>query len=177
MRVRLNVDGTGQARVRTGIGYLDHMVVALATHAVFDITLHAKGDLVHHITEDVAIALGTALSRALGNREGIYRFGAGLAPMDDALAWASVDLVRRPYCAVDLHLDKEGVEDLPREDLMHFLRSFAFGAEATVHVGVQYGENDHHKSEAAFKALALALRQAVARDPRRRTTPSAKGVM
>jgi len=142
-----------------------------------NIQVEASGDLVHHVVEDVAIALGEAISEALGTRNGIIRFGYALVPMDEALALASVDLVRRSHSSVDLKITRPLVENLPSEDLTHFLTSLAASLEATLHVKVQYGENDHHKVEAAFKALALSLRQACAVDTRRSGAPSSKGAL
>ena len=132
-----------------------------------DVTVKAKGDLQHHIVEDVAITLGKAISQALGDRVGIRRFGDAIVPMDDGLALAAVDLVKRPYSVVDLKLQRVMLEDAPREDLEHFFGSIAQALEATVHVKVLEGSNDHHKFEAAVKAFALALREAIAPDPRR----------
>jgi imidazoleglycerol-phosphate dehydratase len=149
----------------------------LATHSLIDITAKVKGDLKHHATEDLAICLGEALSKALGNREGISRFGYAAVPMDCSLAFAAVDLVKRPYAKVDLKLRGKKIEDMPTEDIYHFLETLTTALSANVHVWVEYGSNDHHKAEAAFKALALSLRQAVALDPRRKGVPSSKGVI
>jgi len=179
VRVRLD-DGTGKSDAKTGVGFLDHMIDSLATHSLLDITVRAKGDLKHHIVEDVAITLGKATGKALGDRVGIRRFGDAIVPMDDGLALAAVDLVKRPYSAVDLKLQRVMLEDAPREDLEHFFGSLAQALEATVHIKVLDGSNDHHKFEAAVKAFALALREAVAPDPRRakiKAPPSSKGSM
>jgi imidazoleglycerol-phosphate dehydratase len=138
----------------------------------------ARGDLQHHIVEDVALTLGEALNRALGDRSGIRRFGHAIVPMDEALALASVDLVRRPYSVIDLQLSRLVLEDAPREDLEHIFPSLATSMEATIHIRVLGGRNDHHKFEAAVKAFALAFRDAIARDPARaKGQPSSKGVM
>jgi imidazoleglycerol-phosphate dehydratase len=179
VRVSLD-DGTGKPDAKTGVGFLDHMIDSLATHSLIDITVRAKGDLQHHVVEDVAITLGKAIGKALGDRVGIRRFGDAIVPMDDGLALAAVDLVKRPYSAVDLKLERVMLEDAPREDLEHFFGSMAQALEATVHVKVLDGSNDHHKFEAAVKAFALALREAVAVDPRRakiKAPPSSKGSM
>jgi imidazoleglycerol-phosphate dehydratase len=179
VRVRLD-DGTGKSDAKTGVGFLDHMIDSLATHSLIDITVRAKGDLKHHVVEDVAITLGKAMGKALGDRVGIRRFGDAIVPMDDGLALAAVDLVKRPYSAVNLKLQRVMLEDAPREDLEHFFGSLAQALEATVHVKVLDGSNDHHKFEAAVKAFALALREAVAPDPRRakiKAPPSSKGSM
>jgi imidazoleglycerol-phosphate dehydratase len=177
--VRVSLDGTGRAEARTGVAFLDHMLHSLATHSLMDVTVTAKGDLQHHTVEDVAITLGKAISQALGDRVGIRRFGDAVVPMDDALALASVDLVKRPYSVLDLKLERVMLEDAPKEDLEHFFGSIAQALEATVHVKVLEGSNDHHKFEAAVKAFALALREAAAPDPRRakKSPPSSKGSM
>jgi imidazoleglycerol-phosphate dehydratase len=175
--VKVNLDGSGKVEVKTGVPFLDHMVTSLATHSMIDITAKVTGDLRHHSVEDLAIGLGEALSKALGTREGITRFGYAAAPMDCSLAFAAVDLVKRPYFKIDLKLRGKKIEDMPTEDINHFLESLATSLCANVHVYVQYGSNDHHKTEASVKALALALRQAVAMDPKRKGVPSSKGVI
>lgn len=173
----VEIDGTGKTRVNTTVPFLDHLLVTLATHSMMDIGVAVSGDLVHHVVEDVAITLGQALRKALGNRDGITRFGWALVPMDEALAWASLDLVRRPYSCIELKIARPMIESLPSEDLAHFLSSLATSLEATLHVIVQYGQNDHHKVEAAFKALALSFRRATAPDPSRSGSSSSKGVL
>ena len=175
--IKTNLRGKGHSNVKTGINYLDHMINILSFHSLIDIELSAKGDLIHHVAEDVAISLGEGLSKALGGRRGIRRFGSAVVPMDDSLASASIDLAKRPYSVIDLKIEKEGIEDMVREDIFHFIHSLAYSLKANIHVNVQYGENDHHKAEAAFKALALSLREAVSPDPQRRGTPSSKGVL
>jgi len=177
VRVKVNLDSEGKANVNTGVSFLDHLLTSLATHSLIDITATVKGDLRHHAVEDLAICLGEALNKALGNREGIIRFGNATAPMDCSLAFAAVDLVKRPYFKIDLKLRGKKIEDMPTEDINHFLETLATSLQANVHVFVQYGSNDHHKAEAAVKALALSLRQAVALDPRRKGVPSSKGVI
>jgi imidazoleglycerol-phosphate dehydratase len=177
VKVKVNLDGTGKVNVETGVPFLDHMVTSLATHSMIDINAKVTGDLRHHSVEDLAIGLGEALSKALGTRKGITRFGYAAAPMDCSLAFAAVDLVKRPYFKIDLKLRGKKIEDMPTEDINHFFESLATSLCANVHVYVQYGSNDHHKTEASVKALALALRQAVAMDPRRKGVPSSKGVI
>jgi len=177
VRVKVNLDAEGKADVNTGVAFLDHMITSLATHSLIDITATVKGDLRHHIVEDLAICLGEALSKALGNREGITRFGNAAVPMDCSLAFSAVDLVKRPYFKIDLKLRGKKIEDMPTEDINHFFETLATSLQANVHVFVQYGRNDHHKAEAAIKALALSLRQAIALDPRRKGVPSSKGVI
>jgi imidazoleglycerol-phosphate dehydratase len=177
VRVKVNLDSEGKANVNTGVSFLDHMLTSLATHSLIDINATVKGDLRHHAVEDLAICLGEALNKALGNREGIIRFGNAAAPMDCSLAFAAVDLVKRPYFKIDLKLRGKKIEDMPTEDINHFLETLATSLQANVHVFVQYGSNDHHKAEAAVKALALSLRQAIALDQRRKGVPSSKGVI
>lgn len=175
--VEVNLDGEGNAEVNTGVKFLDHMLNSLATHSLIDMKVRAEGDLTHHILEDVAICLGEAVLKALGDTRGIRRFGYAIVPMDCSLAFAAVDLSRRPYVRVDLKLEGKKIEDMPCENITHFIESLATALRANVHVWIQYGSNDHHKVEAAFKALALSLREAVSLDPRRRGVPSSKGVI
>jgi len=177
VNVKVNLDGEGKASVKTGVPFLDHMITSLSTHSLIDITASVKGDLVHHLVEDLALGLGEALNKALGTREGIMRFGNAAAPMDCSLAFAAIDLVKRPYFKIDLKLKGKKVENMPTEDINHFFESFATSLQSNVHLFVEYGNNDHHKAEAAIKALALSLRQAVALDPRRKGVPSSKGVI
>ncbi len=177
VKVSVNLDGEGTASACTPVPFLDHMLTSLATHSLIDISASVKGDLAHHCVEDLALGLGEALNKALGTREGIARFGNAAAPMDCSLAFAAVDLVKRPYFKIDLKLKGRKVEDMPTEDIVHFFESLATALQANMHVFVEYGSNDHHKAEAAVKALALSLRQAVAQDPRRKGVPSSKGVI
>lgn len=159
------LDGTGSADVKSGIGFLDHLLETLTRHARFDLSLSCRGDLSvddHHTAEDCALALGEAIDRALGERRGVNRFGWAHAPLDEALARAVVDLSGRPHAEVALGLHREAIGGLACENVSHVLRSLASSARLTLHVDVLKGENDHHKAEAAFKAVALALRQAVA---------------
>jgi imidazoleglycerol-phosphate dehydratase len=175
----LVLDGTGQHNIQTGIGYLDHMLSALAKHASFDLTLTCKGDLHiddHHTAEDCALVLGHAFAQALGNKAGVVRFGHAYAPLDEALARAVVDLSGRPYAHVDLHLVRESLGTLACENITHVWVSFAMAAQCTLHLETLRGSNDHHKAEAAFKAAALALRQACARSGNP-SVPSTKGVL
>ncbi len=161
----LHLDGSGRAAIKSGIPFLDHMLHALCRHGGFDLELSAEGDLHvddHHTVEDVALALGAALDRALGERRGIRRFGFAYAPLDEALARAVVDLSGRPWPEVHLGLSRETLGGVASENLTHFFRSLAVAGRMAVHLDLLRGDNDHHRIEAAFKALALALRQAVA---------------
>ncbi|MEM1657754.1 MAG: imidazoleglycerol-phosphate dehydratase HisB [Candidatus Jordarchaeales archaeon] len=176
VKVRVNLDGKGESQVDTGIPFLDHMLKTLSKHSMIDIHVEAKGDLKHHLIEDVGITLGEALLKALGGKEGIFRFGSCMVPMDDALVSVALDCGGRPYARIDLKLRGEEVEDVKAEDVVHFLTSFANAARINLHVNVMCGENDHHKVEATFKALAVALRKAIEVDSRRAgEVPSVKG--
>lgn len=177
IKLSLNLDGSGRANLATGIGFLDHMLTALAKHGRFDLDLQVNGDLDvddHHTTEDAALALGSALDQALGERRGIERFAHAYAPLDEALARVVVDLSGRPYARVAMAFRREVIGDVATENLTHFFQSLAMTARMALHVDVLEGENDHHKAEAAFKALAIALRRAVARSGQA-DIPSTKG--
>jgi imidazoleglycerol-phosphate dehydratase len=179
IRVRLALDGDGRAQVETGLGFLDHMLTSLAKHARLDLELACEGDLEiddHHTAEDCALALGQALDRALGDRRGIRRFGHAYAPLDEALARAVVDLSGRPWPEVSLGFRRETIGEIATENLTHFFQSLAIAGRMALHVDVLRGENDHHRAEAAFKALALALRDALAEDGSGEV-PSTKGVL
>jgi len=173
--VRINLDGEGKVNANTGITFLDHMMQTLGVHGCMDLRVEAKGDLKHHVMEDVAICLGEALRQAIGDAVGIARFGHAIVPMDDALALAAVDLVTRPYFRINLAIESRSLEDTTGEDLLHFFETLATSMKATIHIDVHYGINDHHKVEAATKALALSLRQATTIPPGKRIIPSAKG--
>lgn len=175
--IEVNLDSEGRADIRTGVAFLDHLITSLATHSLIDITARVKGDLRHHVVEDVAICLGETLKKALDDRKGISRFGSAAVPMDCSLAFSAIDLAKRAYAKIDLKLRGKKIEDMPSEDIHHFLETLASSLQANIHVWIQYGNNDHHKAEAAFKALALSLKQAVATEPRRRGVPSSKGVI
>ena len=175
--VRLDVDGAGEAAIRTGIGFYDHLLSSFAHHGLIDLEVEATGDLEvdeHHTVEDVALVLGAALGTALGERAGIYRFGQASIPMDEALATAVVDLGGRPYAVVDLPFRGERIGALPSQLIEHALGAFARTAGATVHVRGE-GRNDHHLAEAAWKALGRAVRGAAEIDPRRMGIASTKG--
>lgn len=161
----LELDGSGVADVQTGVGFLDHLLTALAKHARFDLTLRCTGDTHiddHHTAEDCALTLGQALDEALGERRGIARFGTAFAPLDEALARCVVDLSGRPFSVIDLDLTREKLGDLACENVAHVVASLAVASRSGIHLDVLRGHNNHHKAEAAYKALALALRAAVA---------------
>jgi imidazoleglycerol-phosphate dehydratase len=174
---RVNLDGSGKADINTSIKFLDHMLTSLATHSVIDIELKAVGDLRHHIAEDTALVLGGALRQALQQDQRITRFADATVPMDESLASCSLDLGGRPYSVVDLGLVNPMTEDMANEDIIHFMESLATNLQANIHIWVKYGNNDHHKAEAAFKALARCLRAATTIDPRRTEAPSSKGTL
>jgi imidazoleglycerol phosphate dehydratase HisB len=161
----LDLDGTGSGVVETGLGFLDHMLVTLAKHGRFDLELIAAGDTGvddHHTVEDCAIVLGRALDQALGDRSGISRFGYAYAPLDESLSRAVVDLSGRPWPEIGIDFSRERIGEVATENIIHFLRSFAIEGRMALHVDLIRGDNDHHKAESVFKAVAMALRAAVA---------------
>ncbi|KAI9481597.1 MAG: putative HIS3-imidazoleglycerol-phosphate dehydratase [Benjaminiella poitrasii] len=181
IKVSINLDDKFDQKinVNTGIGFLDHMLHALAKHGGWSLDITCKGDLWiddHHSAEDCGIALGMAFKQALGTPRGIKRFGSAFCPLDEALARAVVDISGRPYADINLDLKREMIGQLSTEMIPHVLESFAFAAGITLHVDVLKGKNDHHKSEAAFKSLAVAIREAVSRTGTN-DVPSTKGVL
>jgi imidazoleglycerol-phosphate dehydratase len=181
VEVTLNLDGSGRAEIATGIGFLDHMLDSLARHARFDLTLKAEGDLhvdQHHTAEDVGITLGQALDRALGERRGIRRFGDAVVPLDEALSQVAIDLGGRAWASIDLPFRAPMIGGLSSEMIPHLLQSFAMDGRFALHVRLLAGENDHHRAEATFKALARALDDATRPDARLGgEVPSTKGVI
>jgi imidazoleglycerol-phosphate dehydratase len=177
----IGLDGKGRYAVQTGIRFLDHMLELFARHGGFDLRVNASGDLdvdQHHTVEDLGIALGEAVSKALGDRRGINRAGYFIMPMDETLAVAAIDLGGRPHTVVDLQVDVATVGDLQTELVHDFFEGFANAARANVHIKVMYGRSSHHKIEAVFKAFARALRVACAKDKRlARMLPSTKGLL
>jgi imidazoleglycerol-phosphate dehydratase len=168
VEVQLNLDGRGHADIHTGVGFLDHMLNALARHARFDLELQATGDLgvdEHHTVEDVAIALGRALGNALGDRSGIARMGHAIVPMDEALALVAVDIGGRGYCAFEGEFSAARVGTMATSLVSHFFQSLAFESRMNLHARLLAGTDDHHRAEALFKALARALHQATRPDP------------
>ncbi|HZV90093.1 MAG TPA: imidazoleglycerol-phosphate dehydratase HisB [Candidatus Binatus sp.] len=181
VRLKLNLDGKGKSRISTGIRFFDHMLDLVARHGAFDLEITAKGDLdvdQHHTVEDVGIALGEAVLKALGSKRGILRAGYFLMPMDETLAAAAVDLSGRPYCVVNAKIAAKLVGDFQTELTEDFFQGFAQAARANVHLRALYGRSSHHQVEAIFKAFARALRFAVSRDKRLRSVlPSTKGLL
>jgi imidazoleglycerol-phosphate dehydratase len=179
VEVSLDLDGSGIADVATGVGFFDHLLSSLAHHALFDLAIRTTGDLDvddHHTVEDTALVLGSALSEALGDRAGIMRFGDARVPMDEAIAEATLDVSGRSYAVIDLPFRQPAIGTLSTQNVPHALEAFTRTSALTLHLRAS-GLNDHHVAEAAFKALARALRAAVAPDPRRDNVPSTKGVL
>jgi imidazoleglycerol-phosphate dehydratase len=181
VRVAVDLDGEGRARIATGIGFLDHMLEQLARHSLIDLEVEAKGDLhidFHHTTEDTGIVLGQAVAKALGNRAGIQRYGDALIPMDETLTRVALDASNRPYLVWKVAFSKPKLGEMDTELFREWFHAFAQAAGLTLHVENLYGENNHHIVESCFKGLARALRDAVAIDPRKPdAVPSTKGVL
>ena len=181
IEIKLNLDGTGKYEISTGVGFLDHMLIHLAVHGLFDLTVKAQGDLhidVHHTVEDVALALGQAFDKALVDRKGIARMGDSFVPMDEALAHVAMDLSGRPYVVIQAEWHTPYVGNIPTTLFSHFFESFAVTSRSNLHARILYGRDDHHQAEALFKAWARALDMATQFDPRRGgTIPSTKGTL
>ncbi|MDX2221904.1 MAG: imidazoleglycerol-phosphate dehydratase HisB [Rhodospirillaceae bacterium] len=179
--VSVNLDGSGRYQVATGIGFLDHMLEQLSRHSLMDLQVTAHGDLhidYHHTTEDTAIAIGEAVSKALGDRAGIGRYGAASIPMDETLTEVAIDLSNRPYLIWKVNFTKPKLGEMDTELFKEWFQAFSQSAGATLHVWNKYGENNHHIVESCFKGLARALRQATEIDPRKAgAVPSTKGVL
>lgn len=179
--VTVDLDGTGNYDVRTGIGFLDHMVEQLSRHSLIDVSLHVEGDLHidgHHTTEDSALALGQAVAQALGDKRGIRRYGDALSPMDETLTRVALDISGRPWLVWKTRFTQTRLGEWDTELIEHWFHSFAQTAGITLHVETLYGTNNHHIVESAYKGLARALRQAVEIDPRKGDAiPSTKGVL
>ncbi len=181
INISVNLDGTGKHTISTGVGFLDHMLTALAVHGLFDLDVAVVGDLhidSHHTIEDTALVLGQAFNEALGDKAGIIRTADSFVPMDEALARVVIDLSGRPYSVFDAEFRAPMMGQFPTSLVEHFFESFAVTCRATLHAAVPYGRDDHHKTEALFKALARALDKATQLDPRRANTiPSTKGAL
>jgi imidazoleglycerol-phosphate dehydratase len=180
IKLILNLDGTGQADIATGVGFFDHMLHHIAVHGLFDLTVEATGDLhidEHHTVEDVAIVFGQALDQALGDRSGIVRMGSAIVPMDDALAQVVIDLSGRSYAVVQARFDAPTIGQMPSTLVAHVLESIAASSRSNLHAQVLAGWDNHHKAEALFKALGRALDAATMIDPRRSGVPSTKGTL
>jgi len=180
IRLSIDLDGQGRCAVATGVGFLDHMLELFARHAAIDLDVTCKGDIqvdAHHSTEDVGIALGQAIDRALGDRAGIRRYGWALLPMDEARASCAIDLSGRPFLAWSVPMPTPRVGDFDTELAAEFWRAVATNARATIHATLEAGTNSHHVCEAVFKGLARALRQAAEADPRAVGVPSTKGTL
>ncbi len=180
IQLRLDLDGTGQSQIATGVGFFDHMLVLLAKHAAFDLDIRAAGDLhvdQHHTVEDVGICLGLAMREALGDKAGICRYGHFTLPMDEVLATAAVDLGGRSYFVFNVDFPTQKIGDFDSELIDDFWQAFAVNAAANLHIATHYGRNSHHLSEGVFKATARALRMAVAVDSRISGVPSTKGTL
>ncbi|MGI9481271.1 MAG: imidazoleglycerol-phosphate dehydratase HisB [Hyphomicrobiales bacterium] len=177
--VELNLDGTGAYDVKTGIGFLDHMLEQLSRHSLIDLKVRAKGDLhidMHHTTEDTGIAIGQAFAKALGDKKGIRRYASQLLPMDEALTRVALDISGRPYLIWDVEFSRPKLGDMDTELFREWFQAFAQNAGITLHIANEYGDNNHHIVETCYKALARALREAVEIDPRRAgDVPSTKG--
>ena len=178
VRVRLNLDGEGKVNIRTGLGFLDHMLELFGRHSLIDLTLSAKGDIhvdYHHTVEDVGLVMGQALDRALGTRKGISRYGWSIVPMDDALSWAAVDLGGRPYLVLQTATRRRKILDFDLGLIRDFLQALVTQGKFNLHILQLYGKDPHHAYESVFKALARAMRMAVTIDPREKGVPSTKG--
>ena len=177
--ISLNLDGSGKTSVDTGISFLDHLITSFGKHAMLDLAVKAKSKdkIEHHLIEDTAIAIGSSIDKALGSRTGISRFSYASVPMDESLAEASLDLVKRPYSKITLLVKRNNIEGISKEDIQHFFQSLTQNLNSCVHVTVKYGDNDHHKIEAAIKSLAVAIRNASLKDKKQKGIPSTKGAM
>ncbi len=177
--VSVNLDGTGKTSIKTGINFLDHLIISFGKHGMMDLKVDAKSNdgIEHHLIEDTAITIGQTIDKALSSRSGITRFSYASVPMDESLAEASIDLVKRPFWKLTLSLKRNKIEDVSKEDLEHFFQSLLQNLNSCIHLTVKYGDNDHHKVEAAIKSLAVALRYASSLDKKQKGIPSTKGSM
>ena len=179
IKLNVNLDGTGKTEIKTNVPFLDHLINAFARYSNIDINLIAKSeDLIkHHLIEDIGIVLGQSINRALGDREKINRFGYSLVPMDESISKVAVDLIKRQYYHIDLKLEREVIENISKEDIIHFFQSLVSNLNCCVHIVVEYGANYHHKIEVTMKAFAIALKLAMKIDSSNEEKPSTKGMM
>jgi imidazoleglycerol-phosphate dehydratase len=177
--VSVNLDGSGKTSIKTGINFLDHLIVSFGKHGMMDLKVDSKSNdgIEHHLIEDTAITIGQTIDKALSSRSGITRFSYASVPMDESLAEASIDLVKRPFWKLTLLIKRNKIEDVSKEDLEHFFQSLLQNLNSCIHLTVKYGDNDHHKVEAAIKSLAVALRNASSLDKKQKGIPSTKGSM
>jgi len=177
--VSVNLDGTGKTSIKTGINFLDHLIISFGKHSMLDLKVDAKSNdgIEHHLIEDTAITIGQTIDKALSSRSGITRFSYASVPMDESLAEASIDLVKRPYWKLTLSIKRSKIEDISKEDLEHFFQSLLQNLNSCIHLTVKYGDNDHHKVESAIKSLAVAFRYASSMDKKQKGIPSTKGSM
>ena len=177
--VSVNLDGSGKTVIKTGINFLDHLIVSFGKHSMMDLNVNAKSNdgIEHHLIEDTAITIGQTIDKALSSRSGITRFSYASVPMDESLAEASIDLVKRPFWKLTLCIKRNKIENISKEDLEHFFQSLLQNLNSCIHLTVKYGDNDHHKVEAAIKSLAVALRNASSLDKKQKGIPSTKGSM
>jgi imidazoleglycerol-phosphate dehydratase len=177
--VQVNIDGSGKTSIDTGIDFFDHLITSFGKHSMLDLAVKAKSNdgILHHLIEDTGITIGSAIDKALGSRAGITRFSYSSVPMDESLAESSIDLVRRPYGKINLSIKRSQIEGMSKEDIEHFFSSLVQNLNSCIHISVKYGENDHHKIEAAIKSLAVALRTASSLDKKQKGIPSTKGSM
>ena len=179
VQITVNIDGFGKTNIKTGINFLDHLIVSFGKHGMMDLKINAKSNdgIEHHLIEDTAITLGQAIDKAMGSRTGITRFSYASVPMDESLAEASIDLIKRPFWKSTLLIKRSKIEDVSKEDLEHFFQSLLQNLNSCIHLTVKYGDNDHHKVEAAIKSLAVAFRNASTIDKKQKGIPSTKGSM
>jgi len=180
IKLELNLDGSGKTNIKSGIGFLDHMLDLLAFHGMFDLKLKCDGDLeidTHHTTEDIALALGRALAESVGEKKGIFRYGHSYVPMDESLIRAALDLSGRPEFVFHGEFTQPTIGYLDTQMITHFFKSLAVSARMTLHLSILYGINDHHKCEGMFKTVGRALQAAVELDPRRKDVVSTKGIL
>ena len=177
--VSVNLDGTGNTSIKTGINFIDHLITSFGKHGMMDLKVNAKSNdgIEHHLIEDTAITIGQAIDKALSSRRGITRFSYASVPMDESLAEASIDLVKRPFSKLTLSIKRSKIENVSKEDLEHFFHSFLQNLNSCIHLTVKYGDNDNHKVESAIKSLAVGFRTASSYDKKQKGIPSTKGSM